>query len=120
MVGAAGRHLHDSRRLRRLRDLGSLSEPELLVRPLPVAVLRSRAVREFAARLVRPEAGMVARLAPIFAGAAHPSVPRPLSLHLLLLSRRVLQGLLGRSAELRGRRAPEELLGRSTPASHRP
>ena len=33
----------------------------------------------------------------VLAGAAHPAVPRPLPLHLLLLPRRLLQGVLGRS-----------------------
>ena len=45
-------------------------------------------------------------------------------LHLLLLSGRVLQGVLGRSAGLRGRRAAEDLLGRGVvsadPAEHPP
>ena len=48
-------------------------------------------------------------LAALFAGAADSAVPRPLPIHLLLLSRRLLQGVLGRSAGLRGRRAAEVL-----------
>ena len=62
--------------------------------------------------LVRPQAGLVARPAAVLAGAADPAVPRPLPLHLLLLPRRLLQGVLGRSAGVRGRRAAQELLRR--------
>ena len=39
--------------------------------------------------------------------------PGLLPLHLLLLPRRLLQGVLGRSAVVRGRRAAQELLGRA-------
>ena len=62
-----------------------------------------------AARLVRSAAGVVAGAAAVFAGAADSSVSRPLPFHLLLLPRRLLQGVLGGSAELRGRRAAEGL-----------
>ena len=61
---------------------------------------------------------------PVLAGAADPSVPRPLSFHVLLLPGRLLQGVLGRSAELRGRRTAQGLPGRelvpADPAEHPP
>ena len=55
------------------------------------------------------QAGLVAGAAAVLAGADHPAVSGAVPLHLLLLSRRVLQGVLGRSAELRRRRAAQEL-----------
>ena len=48
--------------------------------------------------MVRGAAGVVAGLLAVLAGAVDSSVSRPLSLHLLLLSRRVLQSVLGRPA----------------------
>ena len=52
-------------------------------------------------------------LAAVLAGAADPAVPGWLPLHLLLLPRRLLQGVLGRPAVLRRRRAAQ----RATAAS---
>ena len=69
--------------------------------------------RRLAARVVRAEARLVAGVAAVLAGAPDPAVPRPLPLHLLLLPRRLLQGVLGRSAVVRRRRAAHELLGRA-------
>ncbi len=51
--------------------------------------------------------------AALLAGAADPLGAGRLPLHLLLLSRRVLQGVLGRSARLRRRRAAQEVPGRA-------
>ena len=48
-------------------------------------------------------------LAALLAGAADPLGARRLPPHLLLLPRRLLQGVLGRSAGLRRRRAAQEL-----------
>ena len=59
-----------------------------------------------------PKPGRVARVAAVLAGAAHPADPGALPAHLLLLPRRVLQGVLGRSAVVHGRRAAHELPGR--------
>src|SRR3954462_8553852 len=74
--------------------------------------------------MVRRQAGVVSRARPVFAGPAHPSISRSLSIHLLLLSWRVLPGVLGRSAVLRRRRTEQELLGRelvsADPAEHPP
>ena len=58
--------------------------------------------------LVRAEAGLVAGVAAVLAGAADPAVPGALPAHLLLLPRRLLQGVLGRPAGLRGRRAAQD------------
>ena len=61
-----------------------------------------------AARLVRAQARLVAGLAALFARAADPLGAGRFPLHLLLLSRRLLQGVLGRSAVLHRRRASRE------------
>ena len=60
-----------------------------------------------------PKPGWWPALAAVLAGAADPAVPRALPVHLLLLPRRLLQGVLGRPAVLRRRRAAHELLGRA-------
>src|SRR3546814_13668829 len=65
-----------------------------------------------AAQLVRTASGLVAAVAALFARAPHPAHSGALPADVLLLPRRVLQGVLGRSAVVRGRRAALELLGR--------
>ena len=65
-----------------------------------------------------PKPAALAGLAAVLAGAAHPAVSRPLPLHLLLLPRRLLQGVLGRSAVVRRRRAAQELLRRALVSAH--
>src|ERR1051326_8231630 len=62
---------------------------------------------------------MVARLAVVFAGTAHSLGAGWTAPHLLLLSRRLLQSILGRSAGLRRRRAAQDLSRRAlVPAHH--
>ena len=73
---------------------------------------------DVAAQLVRTEAGGVAGVAAVFAGAADPADPGVLPADLLLLPRRLLQGVLGRSAVLHRRRAALELLGRELVSAH--
>src|SRR4051794_39682653 len=81
---------------------------------VPLAVLRAGDLWRFTARVVRAEAGVVAGAAAVLAGVDHPAVPWPVPLHLLLLPRRLLQGLLGRSTVVRRRGASgRELLGRA-------
>src|SRR5678809_704732 len=103
MVAPATRRFHHPRRLRRLRDMGRIPERSLHIRTIPVAVLLAGDLRRSANGVVRREARMVAFAAPVLAGADHSAVPGSVSFYLLLLSRRVLQGVLGGSAELRGR-----------------
>src|SRR5256885_16984757 len=98
MVAAATRRFHDSRRLRCLRDMGRVSERALHVRSVSLAVLLPGDLWRSADGMVRREARMVARSAAILAGADHSALSRTLPVHVLLLSRRVLQGVLGRSA----------------------
>ena len=56
-----------------------------------------------------PQPALVAGVPAVLTGAADPSVPWPLPLHLLLLPRRLLQGVLGRPAGLLRRRAAQRL-----------
>ena len=71
-----------------------------------------------------PEAGWWPGVAAVLAGAADPAVPGPLPLHLLLLPRRLLQGVLGRPAVVRRRRAahalPRRALVSADPAERPP
>ena len=60
-----------------------------------------------------PQPGVVAGRAAVFGGAADPLGARRLPLHLLLLPRRLLQGVLGRSAVVHGRRAAQEVSRRA-------
>ncbi len=70
-------------------------------------------------RLVGSSAGLVAGVAAFLAGLSGFVGAGGFPLHLLLLSRRVLQGILGRSAELRRRRAAQGLSRRTLlPAHH--
>src|SRR3954462_11856147 len=109
MVASAPRHVPHPRRIRRLRHVGRSPEPTLQLPAVSLALLLSGDLRRFAALLVRPQARLVAWVRPVLTGAADPAVSRSVSLYLLLLPRRVLQGVLGRSHQLRGRRAPEVL-----------
>src|SRR5215831_14242834 len=59
--------------------------------------------------MVRREAWLVAIAAAVLARADHSAVPGAFPVYVLLLSRRVLQGVLGRSAELCRWRATIEL-----------
>ena len=61
---------------------------------------------------------LVAGLAVVFAGAADSLGARRISADLLLLSRRVLQSVLGGSAGLHGGRAAEDLSGRTFVSAH--
>src|SRR5215216_6780856 len=101
MVAAATRRFHDPDLVRGLRDLGRVSKWPLHVWPVSLAVLLARDLRRLTTRVVRSAARLVAETAAVLTGIDHPAVPGPVSSHVLLLSRRVLQGVLGGSAELR-------------------
>src|ERR1051325_4087395 len=102
LVASAAGGLPDPRRLRRLRHLGRVSEWLLLGRQSAVPLLFAGDLGRFSACDPRPQAGMVAGAASLLARAADPALSRPVPLHLLLLPRRLLQGLLGRHDQLRG------------------
>src|SRR5258708_1970702 len=77
--------------------------------PVSMAVLFAGALGRSERVAAWTKAGMVARPDSVFAGADHSAVSRALSIHLLLLSRRLLQGLLAGSRELRRRRTAEDV-----------
>src|SRR5262245_17427487 len=105
VVGAAVGRLRGVDRVHRLLDVGGVPGGALHLRPVPVAVLLAGAVGPLGAQLVRAQAGLVARLADLLLGPLDPVGPGRVPLHLLLLPRGVLQSVLGRPPELRGRRA---------------
>src|SRR5215471_11166239 len=113
MVGGTAFRIPWSFNVSDLFDVGGVSERALLLRAVSVAVLLSRDLGRFTARVVRAQAGLVSGNPPVFSGAAHPAVSWPLSPDLLLLPRCLLQSLLGRPSVVRRRRAAEELLGRA-------
>src|SRR5215467_811395 len=78
-----------------LYDVGRFPREKLLFGTISFTVLLAGTFRRIAARVV---AGMAA----LFAGAANPSISRPLSTHVLLLPRRLLQSVLGGPSVVRG------------------
>ncbi len=72
------------------------------------------------AQLARTPAGRVASLASVLAGAAHPADSRALPADVLLLPRRLLQGVLGGSPVVHRRRAAVHVLGRELVSAHPP
>src|SRR5438067_2125598 len=109
MVAPATRRFSHSWWVCGVRDVGRVSERSLHVRPISVAILFAGDLWRSAHVVVRRKAWVVAGVAPVFPGADHPAVSRPVSFYVLLLSRRILQSVLGGSAELRRGRAALEL-----------
>src|SRR6266567_1115934 len=83
------------RRVSGLCQLGGVPEQLLHLWSIYLAVLFTRALRQLPARLVWPETGMVSELSALFSGPAHSLDSWPVPRDLLLLSRRVLQIVLG-------------------------
>src|SRR5262245_41539095 len=86
-----------------VRNLGRVSERQLREWSLPVSVLFTGDLGRLTARDLRTKARVVAGMAAVFTGIADPSISRTVPVHLLLLPRRVLQGVLGRSTGMCGR-----------------
>ena len=103
MVGSAPRGISGPLHLRRLLNMGRLPGRPLHLRTVSLAFLFTGNFRQLTAQLVRTAAGLVARASAVFTGAAHSANPRSLPRDVLLLSRRVLQSLLERSALVHGR-----------------
>ena len=107
LVGPAPADIPRSRHIHRLLHLGRVPGRSLPLRALSFALLFARDFRPHRRRSwfgANPAAGC-----PVFVTArhAHPVGSRRIPLHLLLLSRRILQSVLGRSALLRRRRAAQ-------------
>src|SRR6266481_6627705 len=119
LVDPAAAGFHRIIDFHRLLHLGGVSGKRLFLRQLRFTVLFAGTVRRFAAQLVWAETRLVAAVASIFAGAFYSLGTRWLPAHLLLLSWRLLQSVLGRSAGMHCRRATQKLLGRAfIPADH--
>ncbi len=95
----------------RLFDVGGISGKRLFFWQLHLPFLFARTFWRFTAQLVWAEAELVAGLAYFLACAPCSLGAGGISRHLLLLSRRLLQSVLGGPAGVHGGRAAEELLG---------
>src|SRR5215204_3664677 len=113
MVAAFAADLFRLGRVCRLFDVGGVSRRALCFRELSFAVLFTRNFRRDAARDVRRQTGVDSGMGSLLARAFDFMGARRIPIYLLLLSRRVLQGVLGRPAGVRGRRTAERLLGRT-------
>src|SRR5213078_4225331 len=118
MVGTADLCLSWAFHLRDLFHLGGLARGSLYVRTLSVALLLAGTAGGIAACLVWASAGLVADVAALFTGLVDPVGAGVVSTHLLLLSRRLLQGLLGRPAFLHRERTAQVLPGREFFSAH--
>ena len=103
------------RRVSGLCQLGGVPEQPLHLWSVYLTVLFPRAFRQLPARLVWPETEMVSELSALFSGAVHSLDSRSVPRDLLLLPRRVLQIVLGRSSGVRGERAPQKLISENEP-----
>src|ERR1700688_3130903 len=86
--------------LYRLLDLGGISGNALFFRQLYFSILLTGNFRGLAAQLVWTETNLVAGLVIIFSGPAHPVRAGRVPADLVLLERRLLQGLWGRPGHL--------------------
>src|SRR5260370_15899593 len=123
LVAAAVGRLSCPHHIYRVCHLVGISGQPLHLRSVPVAVLFAGNLWRLGACLV-PGADLVAGLAGVLPGSVDPGRAGRLPPDLLLLSRRVLQSVLGRPAVVRGRRTAQGLLGRAPtapdPAKHPP
>src|SRR5712692_10361685 len=92
--------------------MGGASGRPLSLGTVRFAFLFAGTVRRFTAYLVRTQTALVAGRFAVLGGAAHPLGTGGLSADLLLLSRGLLQCVLGRPARLYCQRTTEILLGR--------
>src|SRR5436190_1411368 len=104
--------------LYRLLDVGGLSGPALLVRALSLAdvlaaYLGGRQPARHPARVARRMAGVDTEVSLRDTCAPDPLGAGRISIHLLLLSRSLLQSLLGRPARMRRRRTSPQISRRA-------
>src|SRR5215203_3518175 len=95
LVGPAVARFHRIIDFHCLFHVGGVSGKRLFLRQLRLAVLFAGTLWQFAAQLVWAETRLVAAVASIFAGAFYSLGTRRLPAHLLLLSWRLLQSVLG-------------------------
>src|SRR5262245_39872850 len=118
MVGRAASNLPRPLRLHPLRYLGGFPGRPLPLGTLSFSFLLAGNLRRRRALVARNEAGLVALVASLLARALDPLGARWLPFHLLLLPRRLLQRILGRSPLLRGRGAKKAITGGKLLPSH--
>ena len=90
-----------------LRDLGGISGTHYTYGPYLSPFYSPELFGDSPHAWFGPKPGWWPALARVLAGAADPAVSGAVPVHLLLLPRRLLQGVLGRSAIVRRRRAAE-------------
>src|SRR5439155_17681845 len=103
----------------RLFHMGGVSGTKLFFRQLHLALLFARNTRRLPPQLVWTKTYVVPALANLLSRVVGSLGAGWISGDLLLLSRRLLQGILGGSAGMHGRRAEKKLLGRAfVPVDH--
>src|SRR5258706_8395524 len=93
--------------------MGRVSRNGLPFRAVSVSILLARVAGRLPARVVRTQAGMVAGVAAVFACSVDTLGAGIVPAHLLLLPRRLLQGVLGGPGVLHRQRAAQVLSGRA-------
>src|SRR6185437_12094598 len=88
------------------------------LRPLYFSLLFAGAIRKFPARPVWRAAGVVSQFSSVLSCAAHSLDTRLVPFHLLLLSRSVLQVVLGGPSSLRGERTAKDVSGGTKLSAH--
>src|SRR5438445_2610904 len=120
LVDSAAAGLYRAVDFHYLFHVGGISGKELFRWQLHFAVLFAGNFRGFTAQLVRTETRVVAGLAYFLPRVVSSVGTRRISGDVLLLPRRILQGVLGRSPSLHRGRATQNLLGRTVVPAHYP
>ena len=119
LVVATAARLYRISDVYRLFHVGGVSGYELFRWQLRLAFLFAGNVWRFATQLVWTQARVVARLAHFLSCTVGSLGTRRISCHVLLLSRRILQSILGGPARVHGGRTAQKVSGRAlVPAHH--